>query len=106
MKFKKRDIDRVKNMTEEELKKFQEDYEILTKNIGAMSTPGLILLSVVGIAITLFFQSNIMDFIGLVIFAYPFYILIQREGHKGGFFDGYYQILKGDKKTNKTDPKK
>lgn len=106
MKFKKKDIEKVKEMTKEEVEKLQGDYEALTKSVRKMSTAGLILLSVAGIAVILFFQSNIIDFVGLLVFVYPFYVFAQREGHEGGFLDGYYQVLKGGKKTDKTDSKK
>jgi hypothetical protein len=100
MKFNKKDIDKVKDMTKEEVEKLQEDYEMLVKGVRKMSTGGLVLLSVVGILVILFFQSNLIDFIGLLVFVYPFYVFAQREGHQGGFFDGYYQVLKGGKKTD------
>lgn len=109
MKFNKKDVRKITNATKEELEKLQKEYEALMKDVNGMSPAGLIFIAVLGIAVILYFQSNLFDFVGLVMLLYPLYVLIQRGGHKEGYFEGYYDMMtkvgNRDDHTEKHDQK-
>lgn len=93
MKFNKKDVRKIKNATQEELSKLQEEYEAVTKNIHTMSPAGLMAIAVFGILVIIYFRNNFFDFIGLVLLLYPLYVFVQRGGHRKGYFDGYYDMM-------------
>ena len=93
MKFKKKDIRKIKNATKEEMGKLQDEYEALMKNVNSMSPAGLLAIAVLGIAVILYFRTNLLDFIGLIMLLYSLYIFIQRGAHREGYFEGYYDMM-------------
>lgn len=100
----------IRNVSEEEFKELQEGYRKLVGNVQTMTSPMLMALSLLGVFVILYFRSNFMDIIGLLIFVYPFYLFVQKESHEEGFFEGYYDQMskKGsshDDKSAKEDEK-
>ncbi len=93
MKIKNKDARKIKNATEHELQKLDEAYGVLMKNIQVVSTSSLIMICIIGVATTVYFQNSILNFLGLMVFAYPFYIFANREGHRDGYFEGYYESM-------------
>lgn len=93
MKFSKKDVRKIKKATKEELEKLQKEYEGLMDNVQGMSPAGLLAIAVGGVAAILFFRSNILDFIGLIMILYPLYIFVQRGAHREGYFEGYYDMM-------------
>lgn len=107
MKFRKKDVRKIKKATQEELGKLQNEYEALMKEVGRMSPAGLLAIAVAGIAVILFFRSNVFDFIGLIMILYPLYIFIQRGAHREGYFEGYYDMMtKVNGQTEHANPEK
>jgi hypothetical protein len=98
MPFGKKEVRKIKKATQEELAMLHKEYNALMKNVNGLSPAGLLLIAIAGIAVILYFQSSILDFIGLVMLLYPLYIFIRRGAHREGYFEGYYEMLtKGDK---------
>lgn len=84
---------KIKDVSEEEFKELQENYEELMKSMQEMNAPGLLALSTLGIAIILIFDWAILDLLGLLLFAYTFYLFIEKEGHQEGYYEGYYDRM-------------
>ena len=86
----------------------KKEYDALIHNVRGMSPAGLLALAAAGIAVILLFQNNALDFIGLVMIAYPLYLFIQRGSHREGYFEGYYDMMKKvggrDEHTNSEKP--
>lgn len=93
MKFSKKDVRKIKNATKEEMDSLQKEYEALVKNVNSMSPAGLLAIAVLGIAVILYFRTNLLDFIGLIMLLYPLYVFIQRGAHREGYFEGYYDMM-------------
>lgn len=93
MKFSKKNVRKIKNATREELDNLQKEYESLIKNVNGMSPAGLLVIAVAGIAVILFFRSNLLDFIGLIMILYPLYVFVKRGAHREGYFEGYYEMM-------------
>ncbi len=107
MKFSRKNVSKIKNATKEELGKLQEEYKALMGNVQEMSPAGLLLIAIAGIAVILYFQSNLMDFIGLIMLLYPLYVFIQRGAHRKGYFEGYYDMMtKVNGRDEHTHPEK
>jgi hypothetical protein len=91
MNVKKKDVRKIKNATETEIKKLKEEYEIVTKNIHSIGNTVLILLCITGVATIFYFRDGFFDFVGFILFVYAFYTLSNRVGHQEGYLDGYYE---------------
>lgn len=107
MKFSKKDVRKIKKATQEELVRLGKEYQALMKDVQVMSPVGLLAIAVAGIAVILFFRSNLFDFVGLVMILYPLYIFVQRGAHREGYFEGYYDMMtKVNGQTEHTNPEK
>jgi hypothetical protein len=93
MVFEKKNVRKIKNATNEELGKLRKEYEAFVGGMHGMSVAGLLVIGLAGIAVILYFQSNLFDFVGLAMLLYPLYILIQRGAHREGYFEGYYEMM-------------
>lgn len=109
MEFKKKDINKIKHATKEELGKLHEEYKAVSKNVSGMSPAGLMLIAVAGIVVMFLFQNKFFILIGLIMLLYPIYIFIRRGAHREGYFEGYYELMTKlgerdqDTNSNKSD---
>ena len=107
MAFEKKDVRKIKKATKEELGKLQQEYEAVVGNIRGMSLAGLLVIAVAGVAVILYFRSNVFDIIGLVLLLYPLYVLIQRGAHREGYLEGDYEMMtKAGTRAEPTDSEK
>lgn len=91
----------IKDITEAELLLFKDEYQKMMGSVNTMSSAGLLILSLTGIFIILFFSNMFFDFIGILVFAYPFYLFVKKESHEEGFCEGrYYHAAAKDKKED------
>lgn len=88
----------IKNATESELSKLKEEYQKMMGGMQTMSSAGLLIVSLTGIFVILFFKNMFFDFLGILVFAYPFYLFVKKESHEEGFCEGGYHVMSGDKK--------
>ena len=93
MKINPHTVQKVKNATSGELHTLKENYSTLVENMQVITTSGLIMICLVAVAAVVYFQNTILNFLALIIFAYPFYVFASREGHRDGYFEGYYDSL-------------
>lgn len=102
----KKKVKKIKHASKEEIDMLKEEYQKVIGVVKGMTSPILFVVSLVGIFVILYFRNNFIDFIGLIVFIYPFYLFVQKEGHKDGFFEGYYNLLKKDDTIESPEDKK
>lgn len=102
MTFEKKDVRKIKKATKEELNKLQQEYKAVMGSVNGMSPFALLLVAVIGIATILYFQSNLLDLLGLVLLLYPMYTFVQRGAHREGYFEGFYEMM--TRASNRVEP--
>ena len=93
MEYNKKNVEKVKKATQEELGKLNEQYKSVKKNVSGMSVAGLSVIAIAGVAVVLFFQNKFLVLVGLIMIVYPIYIFIRRGAHRKGYFEGYYEMM-------------
>jgi hypothetical protein len=93
MRYKKKDVKKIKKATEEELGKLKEQYKEVAENVSGTSPLGLLAIAIVGIIVTLYFQNKFLVLVGLLMILCPLYVFIRRGAHREGYFEGYYELM-------------
>ena len=97
---------KIKKATRDELDIVHKEYEALMASVRGMSPVGLFLIALAGIAVVLYFTSNLLDLVGLALMLYPLYVFIRRGAHREGYFEGYYDLMtKAEGRMDHPEPK-